>query len=94
MFDRILVPLDGSEAAEAALAVVEMIPSRRVRLLAVESEFDRRSPRCARPNGTARRIWSGLPNHCAARGGRSRRSWRLAPPPSRSSRPRRTPTWW
>lgn len=38
MFDLILVPLDGSEAAEAALAVVELIPSRRVRLLTVESD--------------------------------------------------------
>jgi len=37
MIDRILVPLDGSACAEAALAVAEMIPSRRVRLLTVES---------------------------------------------------------
>lgn len=36
MYDRILVPLDGSELAEAALPFVELIPSRHVRLLAVE----------------------------------------------------------
>jgi nucleotide-binding universal stress UspA family protein len=39
MFDSMLVPLDGSEAAEAALAVAELIPSRRVRLLSVESDL-------------------------------------------------------
>lgn len=39
MFDLILIPLDGSEAAEGALAVVELIPSRRVRLLTVESDL-------------------------------------------------------
>jgi nucleotide-binding universal stress UspA family protein len=38
MFDLILVPLDGSEAAEAALSVAALIPSRRIRLLVVESE--------------------------------------------------------
>jgi nucleotide-binding universal stress UspA family protein len=36
MYDRILVPLDGSDLAEAALPFVELIPSRHVRLLAVE----------------------------------------------------------
>ena len=47
MFDRILVPLDGSEAAEAALAVSELIPSRRVRLLAVESDLADLTAICA-----------------------------------------------
>lgn len=37
MIDRILVPLDGSACAEAALAIAEMIPSKSVRLLSVES---------------------------------------------------------
>ena len=45
MYDRILVPLDGSEAAAAALAVAELIPSRRVRLLQVEP--DTRGPMLA-----------------------------------------------
>src|SRR5687768_10987587 len=36
MYDRIVVPLDGSERAEAALPFAELIPSRRVRLLVVE----------------------------------------------------------
>jgi nucleotide-binding universal stress UspA family protein len=39
MFKLILVPLDGSEASEVALGAAELIPSRRVRLLAVESEM-------------------------------------------------------
>jgi nucleotide-binding universal stress UspA family protein len=38
MFERILVPLDGSETAEAALAYVALLPSEQVRLLAVESD--------------------------------------------------------
>ena len=38
MFDLILIPLDGSEPAEAALAVAGLIPSRRVRLLTVEPD--------------------------------------------------------
>lgn len=38
MFDRILVPLDGSAPAAAALAVAELIPSRRVQLLTVETD--------------------------------------------------------
>ena len=38
MYERILVPLDGSEAAEAALAYVALLPSQQVRLLAVESD--------------------------------------------------------
>ena len=38
MYDRILVPLDGSEAAAAALAMAELIPSGRVRLLQVEPD--------------------------------------------------------
>lgn len=40
MFDRLLVPLDGSPAAEAALAYAELIPGRAVRLLAVVAEDD------------------------------------------------------
>jgi nucleotide-binding universal stress UspA family protein len=35
MFERILVPLDGSEAAEVALTYAAAIPSRAVRLLSV-----------------------------------------------------------
>jgi nucleotide-binding universal stress UspA family protein len=38
MFDLILVPTDGSAGAAAALAVAELIPSRRVRLLTVEPD--------------------------------------------------------
>jgi nucleotide-binding universal stress UspA family protein len=38
VFERILVPLDGSAAAEAALAFAELIPSRTVRLLTVEPD--------------------------------------------------------
>jgi nucleotide-binding universal stress UspA family protein len=38
MFERILVPLDGSETAEAALAYVALLPSDRVRLLAIECD--------------------------------------------------------
>jgi nucleotide-binding universal stress UspA family protein len=38
MFEWILVPLDGSDTAEAALAYVALLPSERVRLLAVESD--------------------------------------------------------
>ena len=37
MLDLILIPLDGSEAAEAALAVANLVPNHSVRLLAVES---------------------------------------------------------
>jgi nucleotide-binding universal stress UspA family protein len=47
MFDLILIPLDGSEAAEAALAVSELIPSRRVRLLTVESDLSDLTAICA-----------------------------------------------
>lgn len=35
MYDTILVPLDGSPAAERALAYVALVPSRQVRLLQV-----------------------------------------------------------
>lgn len=42
MFDILVVPLDGSEPAEAALAIAELIPSQRVRLLTVE--FDAQVP--------------------------------------------------
>jgi nucleotide-binding universal stress UspA family protein len=47
MFDLILVPLDGSEAAEAALAVAELIPSTRVRFLTVESDLSDLTAICA-----------------------------------------------
>lgn len=42
MYECILVPLDGSDVAEAALGLAELIPSRRVRLLQVEP--DRHGP--------------------------------------------------
>jgi nucleotide-binding universal stress UspA family protein len=38
MIERILVPLDGSKVAEAALPYVGLLPSQQVRLLAVESD--------------------------------------------------------
>lgn len=38
MFKRVLVPLDGSDVAEAALAYVALLPSDQLRLLAVESD--------------------------------------------------------
>jgi nucleotide-binding universal stress UspA family protein len=38
MVDRILVPLDGSGLAEAALAYAELLPSRRIRLIRVEAD--------------------------------------------------------
>ena len=47
MFDCILIPLDGSEAAEVALTVAEAVPSRHVRLLVVESELDHLSAVCS-----------------------------------------------
>ena len=40
MDERILVPLDGSAVAESALAYVELLPSRRVRLLQVEPDSE------------------------------------------------------
>lgn len=40
MIDRILVPLDGSEAAEVALGYVALLPSRLVRLLQIEPHTD------------------------------------------------------
>ena len=36
MYERILVPLDGTDVAEAAVPFAELIPSRHVRLLQVE----------------------------------------------------------
>jgi nucleotide-binding universal stress UspA family protein len=36
MYERILIPLDGSETAEAALAYAELLPSRRARLIQVQ----------------------------------------------------------
>lgn len=41
MYDRILVPLDGSALAEAAIPFAELIPSRAVRLLRVEPDAAR-----------------------------------------------------
>lgn len=41
MYERILVPLDGSEYAERAVAYVAHLPSRTVRLLRVEPAFQR-----------------------------------------------------
>lgn len=38
-YERIMIPLDGSKAAEAALSFVELIPSARVRLLQVEPDM-------------------------------------------------------
>lgn len=38
MLDRILVPLDGSRAAEVALDIVKQIPSRQIQLLGVEPD--------------------------------------------------------
>src|SRR4051794_28225064 len=46
MYERILVPLDGSKPAEAALAYAELLPSRQIRLLAVEHERDELSTIC------------------------------------------------
>lgn len=51
MYDRILVPLDGSPASAAALGYAELIPSRRVRLLRVEP--DDRGPMLADVDGLA-----------------------------------------
>ncbi len=77
MFERILVPLDGSEAAEAALPIAALIPSRRVSLLDVEA--DSADPmRCARQSRTATRISSRWRNHSGGKGGGSRRMWPLA----------------
>lgn len=39
MFDCILIPLDGSEMAEAALAYAELLPCRRLRLLHVQPKI-------------------------------------------------------
>lgn len=39
-YDRILVPLDGSDEAEAALAVAEKMPSRELILLHVQTDED------------------------------------------------------
>ena len=38
MFDRILVPLDGSQAAEVALKVAAQIPDRRLQLFSIEPD--------------------------------------------------------
>ena len=38
MFTRILIPLDGSPAAEAALALAELIPSQSARLILIEAD--------------------------------------------------------
>jgi nucleotide-binding universal stress UspA family protein len=46
MFDTILVPLDGSASAEAALAVAAQLPSRKLRLLTVRSDLTRLEDVC------------------------------------------------
>lgn len=46
MFDRILVPLDGSQAAEVALKVAEQIPDRRIHLVGVEPDCTDLSELC------------------------------------------------
>jgi nucleotide-binding universal stress UspA family protein len=56
MFDLIVVPLDGSAAAEAALAYAELIPSRRVRLLSVE-------PDAAPPLAVEEPVWGAWRSH-------------------------------
>lgn len=54
MFESILVPLDGSACAEAALALAELIPSRRIRLLNVKSDTTQLDEICeAARNGEA-----------------------------------------
>ena len=93
MFERILVPLDGSETAEAALAYVALLPSERVRLLAVESTGPI-SPRCARPRETAGAIWRRSPHPCGSKAGMSIRSLPSATQPSRFSRSRPRLTSW
>ena len=40
MFDTILVPLDGSEAADAAIPFAGMLPANRYRLLRVQPDID------------------------------------------------------
>lgn len=46
MFDRILVPLDGSQAAEVALEVAAQIPDRRLQLFSVEPDCTDLSELC------------------------------------------------
>lgn len=46
MLDRILVPLDGSKAAEVALKVAAQIPSRRIQLFSVEPDCTDLSEMC------------------------------------------------
>ena len=46
MINRILVPLDGSKAAEFALKIAEQIPGRRVQLLGVEPDCTDLSDLC------------------------------------------------
>ena len=52
MYDRIVVPLDGSELAETALPFAELIPSRDVRLFAVEPAAGAQPPAPERWRGT------------------------------------------
>jgi hypothetical protein len=89
MIDDILVPLDGSQTAEAALGYVERLPSRRVRLLQVEPDSE--GPLLARvvrslENGLEPVLslakGRGLGSHpgCAAAAGRRRRAARLVAP--------------
>ena len=46
VFDRILVPLDGSPSAEVALKVAEQIPGRRIQVFGVEPDCTDLSELC------------------------------------------------
>ena len=46
MLNRILVPLDGSKAAEVALDIVKQIPSRQIQLLGIEPDHIDLSETC------------------------------------------------
>src|SRR5687768_1924422 len=58
-FDRILIPLDGSERAEAVLGWVQVLRMRRLRLLQVCPPDDDKSPAAARDylEAAAARSW-------------------------------------
>lgn len=77
MFERILCPLDGSPAADTALAYVGLIPSRRVRLLRVEP--DERGPMLASAPELA--AWRGQQEEAARAA-----LWRAGEPLARQGR--------
>ena len=58
MFDRILVPLDGTLLAEAAVPYAELIPSRAVPLLRID-----------RPSGASIKNWISILERVAKRHG-------------------------